>query len=199
MRLTSSANPKLATLAVQVRLTHQHISSATVQAMDAMIAQSLKRCVDEFNTNQLQTERQEREKDDLIAKIEDLLRDDDQARSITFAEVQDAGLKWMSVTRMETIEELFEIPDADGSGEINVDGFCEGMMRFATTEQPSEFIQMLKQMQIMPVGLQALKFGQVHILELHAAKINHLKKTLKAALEVSLCTGYWQTTRPCWR
>ena len=40
-----------------------------------------------------QTERQECVKDDLIAKIEDLLRDDDQARSITFAEVQDAGLQ----------------------------------------------------------------------------------------------------------
>merc|ERR1719444_522449 len=29
-------------------------------------------CVDEFNTNQLQTEKKEREKKDLIAKIEDL-------------------------------------------------------------------------------------------------------------------------------
>merc|ERR1712013_849792 len=29
-------------------------------------------CVDEFNTNQLQTEKKEREKSDLIAKIEDL-------------------------------------------------------------------------------------------------------------------------------
>merc|ERR1711870_208417 len=29
-------------------------------------------CVDEFNTNQLQTEKKEREKQDLIAKIEDL-------------------------------------------------------------------------------------------------------------------------------
>merc|ERR1719218_408974 len=47
-----------------------------------MIAQLLKEkedeikhkdfCVDEFNTNQLQTEKKEREKQDLIAKIEDL-------------------------------------------------------------------------------------------------------------------------------
>merc|ERR1719215_1056203 len=29
-------------------------------------------CVDEFNTNQLQTEKKDREKQDLIAKIEDL-------------------------------------------------------------------------------------------------------------------------------
>merc|ERR1719201_1410663 len=29
-------------------------------------------CIDEFNTNQLQTEKKEREKQDLIAKLEDL-------------------------------------------------------------------------------------------------------------------------------
>jgi len=52
------------------------------KAIDDMIAQLIKEkadeikhkdfCVDEFNTNQLQTEKKEREKTDLIAKIEDL-------------------------------------------------------------------------------------------------------------------------------
>merc|ERR1712066_909003 len=52
------------------------------KAIDDMIAQLLKEkedeikhkdfCVDEFNSNQLQTEKKEREKQDLIAKIEDL-------------------------------------------------------------------------------------------------------------------------------
>merc|ERR1712127_658598 len=52
------------------------------KAIDDMIAQLMKEkadeikhkdfCVDEFNTNQLQTEKKEREKADLIAKIEDL-------------------------------------------------------------------------------------------------------------------------------
>jgi len=52
------------------------------KAIDDMFAQLLKEkedeikhkdfCVDEFNTNQLQTERKEREKEDLIAKIDDL-------------------------------------------------------------------------------------------------------------------------------
>merc|ERR1712050_55859 len=52
------------------------------KAIDDMIAQLLQEkadeikhkdfCVDEFNTNQLQTEKKEREKKDLIAKIEDL-------------------------------------------------------------------------------------------------------------------------------
>merc|ERR1719458_1864701 len=52
------------------------------KAIDDMITQLMKEkadeikhkdfCVDEFNTNQLQTEKKEREKSDLIAKIEDL-------------------------------------------------------------------------------------------------------------------------------
>merc|ERR1712032_1679869 len=72
-------SPRLATLAVQVRL---DAFTRVKKAIDDMIAQLLKEkedeikhkdfCVDEFNTNQLQTEKKEREKQDLIAKIEDL-------------------------------------------------------------------------------------------------------------------------------
>merc|ERR1712186_231405 len=72
-------NPKLATLAYKVRL---DAFTRVKKAIDDMIAQLLKEkedeikhkdfCVDEFNTNQLQTEKKEREKQDLIAKIEDL-------------------------------------------------------------------------------------------------------------------------------
>ena len=69
----------MATLAVQVRL---DAFTRVKKAIDDMVAQLLKEkkdeikhedfCVDEFNTNQLQTERKEREKEDLIAKIDDL-------------------------------------------------------------------------------------------------------------------------------
>merc|ERR1712203_72054 len=72
-------NPKLATLAYKVRL---DAFTRVKKAIDDMIAQLLKEkedeikhkdfCVDEFNTNQLQTEKKEREKQDLIAKIDDL-------------------------------------------------------------------------------------------------------------------------------
>merc|ERR1712232_1059537 len=72
-------NPKLSTLAYQVKL---DAFTRVKKAIDDMIAQLLKEkedeikhkdfCVDEFNTNQLQTEKKEREKQDLIAKIEDL-------------------------------------------------------------------------------------------------------------------------------
>merc|ERR1712183_1111301 len=72
-------NPRLATLAVRVRL---DAFTRVKKAIDDMVAQLLKEkedeikhkdfCVEEFNTNELQTEKKEREKADLIAKIEDL-------------------------------------------------------------------------------------------------------------------------------
>merc|ERR1719240_825881 len=72
-------SPRLATLAVRVRL---DAFTRVKKAIDDMIAQLLVEkadeikhkdfCVDEFNKNQLETEKKEREKEDLIAKIEDL-------------------------------------------------------------------------------------------------------------------------------
>jgi len=72
-------SPRLATLATQVRL---DAFTRVKKAIDDMIAQLTQEkadeirhkdfCVDEFNTNQLQTEKKEREKSDVIAKIEDL-------------------------------------------------------------------------------------------------------------------------------
>jgi chromosome segregation ATPase len=72
-------SPRLATLATQVRL---DAFTRVKKAIDDMIAQLTQEkadeirhkdfCVDEFNSNQLQTEKKEREKSDLIAKIEDL-------------------------------------------------------------------------------------------------------------------------------
>jgi chromosome segregation ATPase len=81
--LSSVANkvhsPRLATLAVQVRL---DAFTRVKKAIDDMIAELMKQkadeikhkdfCVDEFNTNQLQTEKKDREKQDLTAQIEDL-------------------------------------------------------------------------------------------------------------------------------
>merc|ERR1712050_489883 len=72
-------NPRLSTLAYQVKL---DAFTRVKKAIDDMIAQLLKEkadeikhkdfCTDEFNSNQLQTEKKDREKQDLIAKIEDL-------------------------------------------------------------------------------------------------------------------------------
>jgi chromosome segregation ATPase len=72
-------NPRLATLAVRVRL---DAFTRVKKAIDDMVAQLLKEkedeikhkdfCVEEFNSNELQTEKKDREKADLEAKIEDL-------------------------------------------------------------------------------------------------------------------------------
>merc|ERR1719254_251801 len=72
-------SPRLATLAVRVRL---DAFTRVKKAIDDMVAQLLKEkedeikhkdfCIEEFNTNELQTEKKEREKSDLTAKIEDL-------------------------------------------------------------------------------------------------------------------------------
>merc|ERR1712072_717037 len=72
-------NPRLATLAVRV---HLDAFTRVKKAIDDMVAQLLKEkedeikhkdfCVDEFNTNELQTEKKELAKQDLSAKIEDL-------------------------------------------------------------------------------------------------------------------------------
>jgi len=72
-------SPKLSTLAYRVKL---DAFERVKKAIDQMIAELLQEkadeikhkdfCVDEFNTNQLQTEKKEREKQDLIAEIEGL-------------------------------------------------------------------------------------------------------------------------------
>merc|ERR1719243_552994 len=72
-------SPRLSALAVRVRL---DAFTRVKKAIDDMIAQLLVEkadeikhkdfCVDEFNKNQLETEKKDREKQDLIAKIEDL-------------------------------------------------------------------------------------------------------------------------------
>merc|ERR1712085_145677 len=72
-------SPRLANLAYRVKL---DAFTRVKKAIDDMVSQLLKEkadeikhkdfCVDEFNTNQLSTEKKEREKQDLIAKIEDL-------------------------------------------------------------------------------------------------------------------------------
>merc|ERR1712194_485177 len=72
-------SPRLANLAYRVKL---DAFTRVKKAIDDMVSQLLKEkadeikhkdfCVDEFNTNQLQTEKKEREKQDLIAKIKDL-------------------------------------------------------------------------------------------------------------------------------
>jgi len=82
---TKFGNPRLSTLASQVQL---DAFVRVKKAIDDMVVQLLKEkedeikhkdfCTDEFNSNQLQTEKKVREKADVIAKIGDLQNTQDQ-------------------------------------------------------------------------------------------------------------------------
>jgi len=94
-------NPRLSTLAYQVKL---DAFTRVKKAIDDMVAQLLQEkadeikhkdfCVDEFNENAAQTEKKERQKKDLLAKIEDLeltiktLTDDIDTLKSEIAEMQ---------------------------------------------------------------------------------------------------------------
>merc|ERR1719210_3113806 len=94
-------NPRLSTLAYRVKL---DAFTRVKKAIDDMVAQLLKEkedeikhkdwCVDEFNTNQLQSEKKTREKKDLIAQIATLegtikaLADEIQKLKAEIAEMQ---------------------------------------------------------------------------------------------------------------
>jgi len=84
-----SAYPRLATLAVRVKL---DAFTRVKKAIDDMVSALLQEkadeikhkdfCVEEFNTNELQTEKKTRKKQDLTAKVEDLA---DQIKQLTSA------------------------------------------------------------------------------------------------------------------
>mmetsp|Transcript_7276 Transcript_7276/g.15902 ORF Transcript_7276/g.15902 Transcript_7276/m.15902 type:complete len:684 (-) Transcript_7276:68-2119(-) len=92
-------NPRLAALATRVRL---DAFSKVKAAIDAMVTQLLKEkkdeidhkdwCVEEFNTNQLQTEKKERAKEDILSKIEDLemtMKELTKAIEVTKSEIEE--------------------------------------------------------------------------------------------------------------
>merc|ERR1719401_2238093 len=117
-------SPRLATLAYKVKL---DAFTRVKKAIDDMIAQLLKEkndeikhkdfCVDELNTNQLQTEKKEREKKDLEVLIEDLelkiktLHEEIEALKAEIAEMQ-LQLKRAGENR-ETENKDFQMTVAD--------------------------------------------------------------------------------------
>lgn len=52
----------------------------------------------------------------------------------------------MQFLNAENLTELFDMIDVDGSGEVNIDEFCEGISKLASSETPVEFIRILKQL-----------------------------------------------------
>eukprot|EP00931_Biecheleriopsis_adriatica_P118005 TRINITY_DN9347_c0_g1_i2.p1 TRINITY_DN9347_c0_g1~~TRINITY_DN9347_c0_g1_i2.p1 ORF type:complete len:292 (-),score=75.48 TRINITY_DN9347_c0_g1_i2:24-899(-) len=52
----------------------------------------------------------------------------------------------MTYMNAENLVELFEMIDVDASGEVNIEEFCEGISKIASSEQPVEFLRILKQL-----------------------------------------------------
>merc|ERR1712186_48015 len=48
------------------------------------------------------------------------------------------------ICNMEDVEEIFKSLDYDESGAVDIDEFCEGMLK-ATSERPGELVRILKQ------------------------------------------------------
>merc|ERR1711997_387967 len=48
------------------------------------------------------------------------------------------------ICNMEDVEEIFKSLDYDESGAVDIDEFCEGMLK-ATSDRPGELIRILKQ------------------------------------------------------
>eukprot|EP00931_Biecheleriopsis_adriatica_P055066 TRINITY_DN32480_c0_g1_i1.p1 TRINITY_DN32480_c0_g1~~TRINITY_DN32480_c0_g1_i1.p1 ORF type:complete len:544 (+),score=108.35 TRINITY_DN32480_c0_g1_i1:59-1690(+) len=76
--------------------------------------------------------------------------DDDGSGTLTVDELTNCDdelreelMKYMNA---ESLVELFEMIDIDGSGEVNIEEFCEGISKLASSEQPVEFVRILKQL-----------------------------------------------------
>merc|ERR1719454_712150 len=48
----------------------------------------------------------------------------------------------------DNLKELYEMLDVDGSGEVDIEEFCYGVSRLVISEQPVEFIRIMKQLQL---------------------------------------------------
>merc|ERR1719217_1385579 len=59
-------------------------------------------------------------------------------------EVQEEMQKIM---QKDEVADIFDLSDTDGSGEISIDEFCDGLTRMHTSDQPVEFIRLRKQIQ----------------------------------------------------
>eukprot|EP00930_Biecheleria_cincta_P028971 TRINITY_DN20164_c0_g1_i1.p1 TRINITY_DN20164_c0_g1~~TRINITY_DN20164_c0_g1_i1.p1 ORF type:complete len:564 (-),score=86.41 TRINITY_DN20164_c0_g1_i1:21-1481(-) len=76
--------------------------------------------------------------------------DEDGNGTLTFEELQRCGDdlqdELMMNMKAESLEELFDMIDVDGSGEVEIDEFCIGVSKIASSDQPVEFIRILKQL-----------------------------------------------------
>merc|ERR1712093_856131 len=55
----------------------------------------------------------------------------------------------MQCLKADNLMELFELLDEDGSGQVDIEEFCDGITKLAVSEQPMEFVRIMKQVAIV--------------------------------------------------
>merc|ERR1712060_153509 len=86
----------------------------------------------------------------LMPKLRIMFRemDEDGSGQLDISELRGASEEIKSqlqrICNMEDVEEIFKSLDYDESGAVDIDEFCEGMLK-ATSDRPGELIRILKQ------------------------------------------------------
>merc|ERR1712150_308895 len=74
--------------------------------------------------------------------------DEDGSGRLDISELRGASEEIKSqlqrICNMEDVEEIFKSLDYDESGVVDIDEFCEGMLK-ATSDRPGELVRILKQ------------------------------------------------------
>merc|ERR1712050_823177 len=74
--------------------------------------------------------------------------DEDQSGELDIDELRGASDEIKSqlqrICNMDDVEEIFKSLDYDESGTVNIDEFCEGMLK-ATSDRPGELTRIMKQ------------------------------------------------------
>merc|ERR1711920_575918 len=86
----------------------------------------------------------------LVPKLRNMFRemDEDGSGLLDMTELRGASdeikAQLQRICNMEDVEEIFKSLDYDESGAVDIDEFCEGMLK-ATSDRPGELIRILKQ------------------------------------------------------
>jgi len=85
----------------------------------------------------------------------------DDNGTITMEEVaqsdQNSREELMKVLNADSVQEVFDMLDVDGNGEVDIDEFIEGIVRVVTTTQPVEFICVMKQLGLNRLAVENLQ------------------------------------------
>jgi len=99
----------------------------------------------------------------LLPSLKQLFKDFDADgdETVTISEIKNANeevrQQLEGFMQVDSLEELFEMIDVDGSGEIDIDEFCDGISKVVSSDIDVETMRMLKQLSVIRKELKDLK------------------------------------------